>query len=113
GSAYDFSGGTLTVPAITNNGSFSYSGGTMTVNTIDGTGSFTVGSGRTLSVNRVQQGTLTVNGTLSINQNGSSNNGASKVNSLSLGANGIVDIVNNGVIVDYTSSSPLSAIGSA
>jgi hypothetical protein len=96
---YTQTGGTATVGAVTGTGNATVSGGAMNVTSL-----IQAGSGP-------NQGNATVSGTGAINVAANGTDAAtSRVNTLSISGSGKMDLANNALVVDYTGSSPLSAI---
>jgi hypothetical protein len=96
---YTLSGGSLIAASAVNNGTFNFTGGTASVSTLTGTGATAVGSGRSLALNQLRQGSLTVNGSIAIASSGG-NAGTVIVNSLSIGASGKLDLNDNDLVVN-------------
>jgi hypothetical protein len=91
------------------------SGGTASLANVDGGATtVTVSSGARLNANRVRQNTLTVNGSVRMNAD-SSTNGVSNVKTLNIAGTtnawtGKLDLNTNSMVVDWTSTSPLTNI---
>lgn len=114
--SYLLSDGVLNAAQSTNNGAISQSGGTASLGPVDGTGTLTV-TGGTLAAIHLRQAAISLDGTGQIAITpGGGNAGVSRVGSFSLApaaTTAKLDLANNPLIVDYTTTSPLSSIRSA
>jgi hypothetical protein len=107
-------GGSLTAASVLNEtgSSITQSGGTSTLGVVTGGGSISV-SGGNANVTRLTQSALTVNGTGTLKIANAVTPAASTVKVLTTGGTGKLDITNNGLIVDYDVTSPITSIRAA
>lgn len=108
------SGGTYSSASMLNEtgSSFTQTGGSSTLGPVTGGGSVAV-SGGTATVASIVQGSASATGTGTLRIAPSATLTYNRVNSLTTSDTGKLDITNNGLIVDYTASSPAASIRAA
>jgi hypothetical protein len=106
-------GGVLTSGNVSNSGNLNVQT-TLHAGNIDGGGSVALAAGKSMSANRIRQASLSVSGSAAINPNGT-NAAVSRVGSLTIAGapnawTGRLDLSDNGLVVDYTGTSPRQII---
>ena len=110
GSVAEFSGDVTGSGAFTGAGTKIFKPASIaTLGPLDTPGHTVVEAGATLNATRIREQSLNVNGNVRISPAGT-NNGTSRLNSLTISGSGQLDLSDNDLVIDYSGASPIGQI---